>query len=851
MLEKKRITLLIVIMASSCLIVAGVTMAMLYNTSFDQQKARLSEIAQSQARLIEAIARFNAANYHGDTLEAVMKQLSDAHSHYKGFGDTGEFTLGKREGDQIVFLLSHRHYDLDKPKPIPMNSHLGAPIRAAVSGRSGTLIGPDYRGEIVLAAHEPVAELNLGIAAKIDLAEIRKPFIRTGCFTGIIMLLVVLFGTLLFIRISDPILREIENNRKWLNTTLRSIGDGVIATDDKGVVVFMNPAAEYLTGYKEEQAVGKFLGKIFNIVNEKTRKPVENPVVKVLREGIIVGLANHTILISKDGIEHAIDDSGAPIRDDKNNIIGVVMVFRDVSAARKAENNLKESEMRFAAFMENLPACAFIKDSQGHLLFINDYLKQLFGFEDWVNKTTVELIQSDVAIQMTEDDRRAMTTGAIIVQESIRDVQGNQRVFETVKFPIRTLNGKIFLGGIAIDITERKKTEKALTESETRYRELFDNINSGVAVYDVIDNGKDFIFKDFNKAGERSDNEKREELIGRSIFEARPGVEKFGLIEVFRKVWETGEPIHHPITLYDDERLKGWYENFVYKLPSGEIVAVFEDRTVQKQAEYMLRKYNEKLESEVRRRTDELKQQQVQLAHAGRLSSLGEMATGIAHELSQPLFIIRLSAETLQLMLRKSGTLTRKYSEEISSIIASVERASAIINHVRGFARTQHSCLEDICLKEAVENSLIFFTQQFRHREITLIKHYEGNLPQVKADIQRFEQVVVNLLSNARYAVDKRKEQESEDYQKKIEIRLLHDITKNAVVLEVSDNGIGMSADEKERCLDPFFTTKDVGEGTGLGLSISHGIIREFKGHIGIESEKGVGTTVRVSIPVA
>src|SRR5437773_3394601 len=110
--------------------------------------------------------------------------------------------------------------------------------------------------------------------------------------------------------------RKLRESRQWLATTLRCIGDAVIATDKQGHVKFMNPVAEDLTGWKQEEAIGKELSRIFNIVSEETRNPSENPSAKVLREGRIVGLAKHSILISRDGREIAIDDSAAPIRDD-------------------------------------------------------------------------------------------------------------------------------------------------------------------------------------------------------------------------------------------------------------------------------------------------------------------------------------------------------------------------------------------------------------------------------------------------------------------------------------------------------------------------------------------------------
>jgi len=157
MSERKRLFLLISIMIATSLIVAGVTIAILYRAAFSEEKARLVETAQSQARLIEAVARFNKVHQkkmHPQVdvpAEATLSQVIDAHKHYKGFGETGEFTLARLEGDNIMFLLRHRHGGLDQPKPVSFDSHLADPMREALQGKSGTLVGHDYRGEIVLS----------------------------------------------------------------------------------------------------------------------------------------------------------------------------------------------------------------------------------------------------------------------------------------------------------------------------------------------------------------------------------------------------------------------------------------------------------------------------------------------------------------------------------------------------------------------------------------------------------------------------------------------------------------------------------------------------------------------------
>jgi len=253
---------------------------------------------------------------------------------------------------------------------------------------------------------------------------------------------------------------------------------------------------------------------------------------------------------------------------------------------------------------------------------------------------------------------------------------------------------------------------------------------------------------------------------------------------------------------------------------------------------------------------EELSMKQSQLIHSGRLAALGEMSTAIAHELGQPLQIIRTAAGIIREELSDDTTEKEELIPIIEKIIKQVTRSATIIHNVRSFAR-QDSGEEDVRLVDlakVVSEALSFFHEQFAQHKILLEVEFEEELPLVLVNPQKIQQVIVNLLSNARFAIDQKALQKIPRYKKHVAVRLYHrkqpDDDPDYLIVEVLDNGIGMSKENRNRCLDPFYTTKPVGEGTGLGLSILYGIVKDAGGEVEIESDESIGSVFRILLPV-
>jgi PAS domain S-box-containing protein len=255
---------------------------------------------------------------------------------------------------------------------------------------------------------------------------------------------------------------RIRRGERMLATTLRSVGDAVISTDPLGAVQFMNAVAESLTGWDQRSAYGQPLEQVFNIVNEQTRAKVETPTAKVLREGKIVGLANHTVLIARDGSERPIEDSGAPIMDG-DALVGVVLVFRDATTERVAQRALAESELRFRAAIEAVQGILWTNNAAGEMEGDQPGWAKLTGqsYEDYQGYGWAKAVHPDDAQPTVDAWHAALAERRLFIFEHrVKRHDGQWRTFSIRAVPVFTDSGAIREWvGLHTDITARRSAE--------------------------------------------------------------------------------------------------------------------------------------------------------------------------------------------------------------------------------------------------------------------------------------------------------------------------------------------------------------------------------------------------------
>lgn len=335
------------ILILALLLVAGTmtTSWLFYQTALSKEVTRLSLAAKSQARLIEAIARFNeqySLDYPGGPMEATLTQLREAHSEYEAFGTTGEFTLAKQVGDEIVFLLKLRHssqINYYAPQNIKNGAGIAQPMEYALTGKSGTVIAHDYRGKMVLAAFEPVVGTGMGIVAKIDLSEIKAPYIKIGLASTCVVLILVIPGAFLFFRIANPLSRRVRESEEQFRRGVMDAPLPIMIHAEDGEVWKINHVWTKLTGYTLEEipTIADWTLKAYG-----QRMVDVNKIIDAVFVRNSVGHDGEFTIRVKSGQKRIWDFHSGPLGCLPDGRRLVISLATDITERKQAENKLAE-----------------------------------------------------------------------------------------------------------------------------------------------------------------------------------------------------------------------------------------------------------------------------------------------------------------------------------------------------------------------------------------------------------------------------------------------------------------------------------------------------------------------------
>jgi len=493
---------------------------------------------------------------------------------------------------------------------------------------------------------------------------------------------------------------------------------------------------------------------------------------------------------------------------------------------QKAQAETDESRKKYIKLYDFAPTGYFTINSAGKMFDINLKAASMFGQEQ------SQLINHDfktfIAPEMLSK-----------TDDFLADVFDN-KPNSGCELKLMSINGRtvyVFLEGALVDkkqkclmsmvdITDRKEAQIAMEESESLYHSLLKTSPDGIILINLE-----------GKIIEASDiaidllgyNNIRKEIEGISIIQFVPIESRKSFVRIFNSTLKNGivQNLELKLNRLDKTEFTGEVSSSQIRNNDGQLKA------------YMA----------VIRDISERKLIEKQLRHSERMAGIGELATGMAHEINQPLNTMSMAIDNI-LFAIGNNTITENYLKtKIEKVFDNITRIQKIIDHVRTFSRDQDDFVQKpFDINTSINNCISMISEQMSHHDIRLSYQKSDKIPPINGNTYRFEQVILNLLINAKDAIEEKNKDLGKTFKKKIDIS--SDLTDNQIIIEIKDNGIGITQKDIDKVLLPFFTTKAPGQGTGLGLSISYGIIKELGGEIDVQSKPNQGTSVLIRIPV-
>ncbi len=669
------------------------------------------------------------------------------------------------------------------------------------------------RGEISLARDIPVKGKN-GNIFYADVNSLKVTFNNKNYLMGI-------FRDVTERKIVEE---ELLFKTSLLETQLETSIDGILVVDDQGNTVFFNKRFAELWNIPQKLLDEKNDDKMLQYVLDQLKEPDKF----ITRVRYLYSQKNEK---SRDEIEFKdgrfFDRYSSPMIGKNGEYFGRIWYFRDITAHKRINNSLKYSEEKFRTLTANIPGMVFRAKSDWSVEFISNsesicgYSPQEFYQKEVSWKNIIHPDDNDKVI--TEGSKLSHTSTSLINEYRIITKNGETRWVEDHKTSSFSDNGVLIgIDGIVFDITERKEMEVALRESEEKYRTLVESAGETIVTID-----KNGVFLFINKTAAERLGGKPENYIGKTMWELFPMEIADRQMGILRDVINKGQGTSD-IALSEVQGELKWYETIIEPLRNsdGKITAamvIARDINELKLAHEKLEKYRE------------------EMAHAEQLASLGTLSATAAHELTQPLTVIRLLIENALTKLEEVPS-SEKVVEKLEDSIVEISNITSVVERFRSFARkSSERIIRKVDLNAIGERIINLLNESARRSGITLRLENMKNLPHIYSNEKELEQMFFALIDNAVYAADN---------QGNRQLVISGTTRDKNVELRFEDNCCGIAPENLDRIFEPFFTTKPTDHGTGLGLCIVNDIVSRANGKIHVESKHEHGTTFIITLPI-
>jgi PAS domain S-box-containing protein len=507
-----------------------------------------------------------------------------------------------------------------------------------------------------------------------------------------------------------------------------------------------------------------------------------------------------------------------------------VAIFEVITDRKQANEALQKSEELFKSVVNNSNDLTSLTNAEGEIVYLSPQCENVLGYgpEKFIGTSIPEIIHADDKERCIKAWEDIFFNDNEMYEFEYRIIDGGGEVrWMSHNAKMVHANGRIVgMQNTIRNITRRKLAEQALKVNEEKYRTLLNSSPDGILLIDL----KGTILEVSEIGLELLGSANRDELLGLDFLDFVPPDETPIAKEIIEKTLSEG--------LVQNTQLKIRRKNATLFFSEISSTLIQDPDGVPISFMMIIRDITQRMKMEAKQ------------FHADRMANLGEMASGIAHEINQPLNIISLIMDNILFEASKEKMIEKDYlRRKIDKIFENITRIRNIIDHVRAFSRSNDDyILTDFAINTSIRNAVAMVSEQLNHLAIYINLQLQENLPQILGNTIKFEQVIINLLSNAKDALLEKKEIEKAEFAMFILIKTY--LEKQYVVIEVTDNGTGISKEDIDHIMLPFYTTKDSGKGTGLGLSISYQIIKDMDGSIEISDNEFLGTTFRISLKV-